>query len=254
MIVIAGPCVIESEEQVLSIAQELKRISGILAKNSVGFVFKASFDKANRSSINSYRGVTIDKGVEIFSKVQKLGLRTTTDIHEPWQAEVVAPVIDIIQIPAFLCRQTDLLKAAANTGKPVSVKKGQFMAPEDMNNVVKKLEYFGCRQIYLTERGSFFGYGHLVNDMTSVIKMKHTGFPVIFDATHSVQKPSSLGDSSGGNREFVEPLAKAALAVGADGLFFEVHPDPDNALSDGPNMLPLHDFENVLRRIGLINE
>tara|TARA_A100001515_G_scaffold103494_1_gene84169 strand:- start:313 stop:1077 length:765 start_codon:yes stop_codon:yes gene_type:complete len=254
MIVIAGPCVIESEEQVLSIAQELKRISGVLAKNSVGFVFKASFDKANRSSINSYRGVTIDKGVEIFSKVQKLGLRTTTDIHECWQAEVVAPVIDIIQIPAFLCRQTDLLKAAANTGKPVSVKKGQFMAPEDMNNVVKKLEYFGCRQIYLTERGSFFGYGHLVNDMTSVIKMKHTGFPVIFDATHSVQKPSSLGDSSGGNREFVEPLAKAALAVGADGLFFEVHPDPDNALSDGPNMLPLHDFENVLRRIGLINE
>ena len=254
MIVIAGPCVIESEEQVLSIAQELKRISVILAKNSVGFVFKASFDKANRSSINSYRGVTIDKGVEIFSKVQKLGLRTTTDIHECWQAEVVAPVIDIIQIPAFLCRQTDLLKAAANTGKPVSVKKGQFMAPEDMNNVVKKLEYFGCRQIYLTERGSFFGYGHLVNDMTSVIKMKHTGFPVIFDATHSVQKPSSLGDSSGGNREFVEPLAKAALAVGADGLFFEVHPDPDNALSDGPNMLPLHDFENVLRRIGLINE
>ena len=254
MIVIAGPCVIESEEQVLSIAQELKRISGILAKNSVGFVFKASFDKANRSSINSYRGVTIEKGVEIFSKVQKLGLRTTTDIHECWQAEVVAPVIDIIQIPAFLCRQTDLLKAAANTGKPVSVKKGQFMAPEDMNNVVKKLEYFGCRQIYLTERGSFFGYGHLVNDMTSVIKMKHTGFPVIFDATHSVQKPSSLGDSSGGNREFVEPLAKAALAVGADGLFFEVHPDPDNALSDGPNMLPLHDFENVLRRIGLINE
>tara|TARA_Y100000401_G_scaffold108570_1_gene103950 strand:+ start:783 stop:1547 length:765 start_codon:yes stop_codon:yes gene_type:complete len=254
MIVIAGPCVIESEEQVISIAEELKRISTILSKNNVGFVFKASFDKANRSSINSYRGVTIEKGVEIFSKVQKLGLRTTTDIHECWQAEVVAPVIDIIQIPAFLCRQTDLLKAAANTGKPVSVKKGQFMAPEDMNNVVKKLEYFGCRQIYLTERGSFFGYGHLVNDMTSVIKMKHTGFPVIFDATHSVQKPSSLGDSSGGNREFVEPLAKAALAVGADGLFFEVHPDPDNALSDGPNMLPLHDFENVLRRIGLINE
>ena len=178
MIVIAGPCVIESEEQVISIAEELKRISGILSKNNIGFVFKASFDKANRSSINSYRGVTIDKGVEIFSKVQKLGLRTTTDIHECWQAEVVAPVIDIIQIPAFLCRQTDLLKAAANTGKPVS----------------------------------------------------------------------------GGNREFVEPLAKAALAVGADGLFFEVHPDPDNALSDGPNMLPLHDFENVLRRIGLINE
>ena len=249
MIVIAGPCVIESEEQVLSIAQELKRISGILAKNSVGFVFKASFDKANRSSINSYRGVTIDKGVEIFSKVQKLGLRTTTDIHECWQAEVVAPVIDIIQIPAFLCRQTDLLKAAANTGKPVSVKKGQFMAPEDMNNVVKKLEYFGCRQIYLTERGSFFGYGHLVNDMTSVIKMKHTGFPVIFDATHSVQKPSSLGDSSGGNREFVEPLAKAALAVGADGLFFEVHPDPDNALCDGPNMIKLDEFENILKQI-----
>lgn len=254
MIVIAGPCVIEGEEETLSIARKLCETSKLLKNDNVEFVFKASFDKANRSSINSYRGVTIDKGVEIFSKVKDLGLKTTTDIHECWQADIVAPVIDIIQIPAFLCRQTDLLQAAANTGKPVSVKKGQFMAPEDMNNVVKKLEYFGCRQIYLTERGSFFGYGHLVNDMTSIIKMKHTGFPVIFDATHSVQKPNSLAGSTGGNREFVEPLARAALAVGTDGLFFEVHPDPDNALSDGPNMLPLNDFDNVLRRLGLINE
>jgi 2-dehydro-3-deoxyphosphooctonate aldolase (KDO 8-P synthase) len=176
-----------------------------------------------------------------------MGIKTTTDIHEPWQAEVISECVDIIQIPAFLSRQTDLLEAAAKTGKPVNVKKGQFMAPEDMNNVISKLKHFGCSHLYLTERGTFFGYGHLVNDMTSIVKMKSTGFPVIFDATHSVQEPGGLGETSGGNRRFVVPLAKAALAIGADGLFFEVHPDPDNALSDGPNMLKLDEFDDVLK-------
>tara|TARA_R110002020_G_scaffold380217_1_gene591376 strand:+ start:3633 stop:4397 length:765 start_codon:yes stop_codon:yes gene_type:complete len=249
MIVIAGPCVIESEESVYEIARELCKTARMLKENNIDFIFKASFDKANRSSINSYRGVTIEEGVDIFSNIQKMGLKTITDIHEPWQAEIIADSVDVIQIPAFLSRQTDLLKAAAKTGKPVNVKKGQFMAPEDMNNVIVKLKHFGCSQLYLTERGTFFGYGRLVNDMTSIIKMKTTGFPVIFDATHSVQKPGGLGETSGGNREFVEPLAKAALAVGADGLFFEVHPDPDNALSDAPNTLDLNEFNNVLKRL-----
>ena len=249
MIIIAGPCVIENADSVYNIANELSKTSSMLSKNGIDFVFKASFDKANRSSVNSYRGVTIEEGVDIFSNIQKMGLKTTTDIHEPWQAEIIADSVDVIQIPAFLSRQTDLLKAAAKTGKPVNVKKGQFMAPEDMNNVIVKLKHFGCSQLYLTERGTFFGYGRLVNDMTSIIKMKTTGFPVIFDATHSVQEPGGLGETSGGNREFVEPLAKAALAVGADGLFFEVHPDPDNALSDAPNTLDLNEFNNVLKRL-----
>ena len=249
MIIIAGPCVIENADSVYNIANELSKTSSMLSKNGIDFVFKASFDKANRSSINSYRGVTIEEGVDIFSNIQKMGLKTTTDIHESWQAEVIADSVDVIQIPAFLSRQTDLLKAAAKTGRPVNVKKGQFMAPEDMNNVIVKLKHFGCSEICLTERGTFFGYGRLVNDMTSIIKMKTTGLPVIFDATHSVQKPGGLGETSGGNREFVEPLARAALAVGADGLFFEVHPDPDNALSDAPNTLDLNEFNNVLKRL-----
>ena len=249
MIIIAGPCVIEGEEAVYALARELCKTARMLKEHDIDFIFKASFDKANRSSINSYRGVTIEQGVEIFSNIQKMGLKTTTDIHEPWQAGVVADSVDVIQIPAFLSRQTDLLKAAAETGRPVNVKKGQFMAPEDMNNVIVKLKHFGCSDLYLTERGTFFGYGRLVNDMTSIVKMKSTGFPVIFDATHSVQKPGGLGESSGGNREFVEPLARAAIAVGADGLFFEVHPDPDNALSDGPNMLRLNEFDDVLKRL-----
>lgn len=247
MIVIAGPCVIEGEEEVLSIARKLCSTARFLKDNDIDFVFKASFDKANRSSINSYRGVNIEQAVDIFKQIQLMGLKITTDIHEPWQAEVISEYVDIIQIPAFLSRQTDLLEAAAKTGKPVNVKKGQFMAPEDMNNVISKLKHFGCSHLYLTERGTFFGYGHLVNDMTSIVKMKSTGFPVIFDATHSVQEPGGLGETSGGNRRFVVPLAKAALAIGADGLFFEVHPDPDNALSDGPNMLKLDEFDDVLK-------
>jgi 2-dehydro-3-deoxyphosphooctonate aldolase (KDO 8-P synthase) len=246
MIVIAGPCVIEGEEEVLSIARKLCSTARFLKDNDIDFVFKASFDKANRSSINSYRGVNIEQAVDIFKQIQLMGLKITTDIHEPWQAEVISECVDIIQIPAFLSRQTDLLEAAAKTGKPVNVKKGQFMAPEDMNNVISKLKHFGCSHLYLTERGTFFGYGHLVNDMTSIVKMKSTGFPVIFDATHSVQEPGGLGETSGGNRRFVVPLAKAALAIGADGLFFEVHPDPDNALSDGPNMLKLEKLKRKL--------
>ena len=249
MIIIAGPCVIEGEDSVYNIADELCKTAFMLKQYDIDFIFKASFDKANRSSINSYRGVTIEEGARIFKTIQQMGLKTTTDIHEAWQAEVIADSVDVIQIPAFLSRQTDLLKAAAETGRPVNVKKGQFMAPEDMNNVIVKLKHFGCSYIYLTERGTFFGYGKLVNDMTSIIKMKSTGFPVIFDATHSVQKPGGFGESSGGNREFVEPLARAAIAVGADGLFFEVHPDPDTALSDGPNMLKLDEFDDVLKRL-----
>ncbi|MBP5442045.1 MAG: 3-deoxy-8-phosphooctulonate synthase [Treponema sp.] len=244
---IAGPCVIESEENVMFIARTIKEITERLELN---YYFKASFDKANRTSIHSYRGLGIDEGLRILQKVKdEYGLKICTDIHEPWQAEKAAAVADIIQIPAFLCRQTDLLVAAANTGKIVNVKKAQFLAPWDMKNVVLKLEESGCKKIMLCERGTSFGYNTLVVDMTSIIEMKKFGYPVVFDATHSVQKPGGKGTATGGNRAYVEPLAKAAVAVGADALFFEVHPDPDNALSDGANMVRLDDFENILRRI-----
>ena len=254
MIVIAGPCVIESEESVYDIATELCKTARMLKENNIDFIFKASFDKANRSSINSYRGVTIEEGVDIFSNIQKMGLKTITDIHEPWQAEIIADSVDVIQIPAFLSRQTDLLKAAAKTGKPVNVKKGQFMAPEDMNNVIVKLKHFGCSQLYLTERGTFFGYGRLVNDMTSIIKMKKTGFPVIFDATHSVQLPGGQGDRSGGQREMAPPLIRGAIAIGCDALFIEVHEDPDNAPSDGPSMIKMEDLPNLLKQITTLDQ
>ena len=244
---IAGPCVIESEENVMFIARTIKEITERLELN---YYFKASFDKANRTSIHSYRGLGIDEGLRILQKVKdEYGLKICTDIHEPWQAEKAAAVADIIQIPAFLCRQTDLLVAAANTGKIVNVKKAQFLAPWDMKNVVLKLEESGCKKIMLCERGTSFGYNTLVVDMTSIIEMKKFGYPVVFDTTHSVQKPGGKGTATGGNRAYVEPLAKAAVAVGADALFFEVHPDPDNALSDGANMVRLDDFENILRRI-----
>jgi 2-dehydro-3-deoxyphosphooctonate aldolase (KDO 8-P synthase) len=247
MIIIAGPCVIESEDVVLRTAEKLKGISGAL---DVDIIFKASFDKANRTSISSYRGLGIDRGVEILGKVKKeFGMKILTDIHLPNQARKVAEVVDVIQIPAFLCRQTDMLAAAAVTGSIVNVKKGQFMAPEDMKNVVNKLESFEASKIWLTERGTSFGYNRLVVDFTGIPIMQGTGSPVIFDATHSVQRPGGLGDKSGGNREFVEPLAKAAVAVGVDGLFFEVHPDPDDSLSDGPNMIKLSGFEDMLRRL-----
>ncbi len=247
LMVIAGPCVIESEENVMLIAERMKEIS---EKIGIDYWFKASFDKANRSSGASYRGPGIEKGLEILGEVkEKYGLRIVTDIHEPWQAKEVAKVADIIQIPAFLCRQTDLLVAAARTQKFINVKKGQFMAPWDMKNVVKKIEDEGNRNIFLCERGTSFGYNTLVVDMTGFMEMKKYGYPVIMDATHSVQKPGGNGTSTGGNREYVEPLAKAAIAAGADALFFEVHPDPDNALSDGPNMVKLDEFEDMMRRI-----
>lgn len=244
---IAGPCVIESEENVMQIAETMK---GIAERLDLDYYFKASFDKANRTSISSYRGPGIDEGLRILKKVKDTyGLKICTDIHEPWQAEKAAEVCDILQIPAFLCRQTDLLVAAAKTGKLINVKKAQFLAPWDMANVVRKLEEAGNKNIMLCERGSSFGYNNLVVDMTGIIEMKKFGYPVVMDATHSVQKPGGKGTVTGGNREYVEPLAKAAVATGADALFFEVHPDPDNAKSDGPNMVKLDEFEDLLKRV-----
>lgn len=246
-ILIAGPCVIESEENAMLIAKKVREIA---SRVDLDYYFKASFDKANRTSISAYRGPGIEEGIRILKKVKKTyELKICTDIHEPWQAEKVAEVADIIQIPAFLCRQTDLLVAAAKTGKIINVKKAQFLAPWDMSNVVKKLEESGNRNIMLCERGTSFGYNTLVVDMTSLIEMKKLGYPVVMDATHSVQKPGGKGTATGGNREYVEPLAKAAVAIGVDALFFEVHPDPDNALSDGPNMVKLNEFEELLSRV-----
>lgn len=247
LLLIAGPCVIETEENVMLIAEKMKAIAENL---KLDYYFKASFDKANRTSITSYRGPGIENGLSILQKVKnKYGLRIATDIHEVWQAEKVAEVADIIQIPAFLCRQTDLLVAAAKTGKIINVKKAQFLAPWDMKNVIKKLETSGAKDIMLCERGTSFGYNTLVVDMTGIVEMKKLGYPVVMDATHSVQKPGGNGTATGGNRMYVEPLAKAAIAAGADALFFEIHPNPDEALSDGPNMVKLDEFENMLRRI-----
>jgi len=244
---IAGPCVIESEENVMLIAEKVK---GIAERLDLDYYFKASFDKANRTSISSYRGPGIEEGLRILQKVKDTyDLKICTDIHEPWQAEKTAEVADILQIPAFLCRQTDLLVASAKTGKLINVKKAQFLAPWDMANVIRKLEDSGNKNIMICERGSTFGYNTLVVDMTGIIEMKKFGYPVVFDATHSVQKPGGKGSTTGGNRNYVEPLAKAAIAAGADALFFEVHPDPDNALSDGPNMVMLEEFEGLLERV-----
>lgn len=246
-LLIAGPCVIESEENAIMIAETVK---GIAEKLDLDYCFKASFDKANRTSIDSYRGPGIEEGLMILQKVKDAcNLRVCTDIHEPWHAKKAAAVADILQIPAFLCRQTDLLVATAKTGKVINVKKAQFLAPWDMRNVVRKLEESGNKNIMLCERGSTFGYNTLVVDMTAILEMKKFGYPVVFDATHSAQKPGGKGTATGGSREYVEPLAKAGIAAGADALFFEVHPDPDNALSDGPNMVRLDDFEGLLQRV-----
>ncbi len=247
LLLIAGPCVIESEELTLAIARRLNEITADLP---VQLVFKASFDKANRTSGSAFRGAGLDAGLNILARVKETtGLCVTTDIHESQQAAPVADVCELLQIPAFLARQTDLLVAAAQTGRAINVKKGQFMAPWDMKNVLAKLNAAGCQNVLLCERGTFFGYGRLVNDMRALPEMQSLGAPVVFDATHSVQEPGGLGSATGGNRAMVEPLARAAVAVGVDGLFFEVHPDPDHAPSDGPNMLRLADFPAVLRRI-----
>ena len=249
---IAGPCVIESEKITFDIAKELKSIS---EKLDISFTFKASFDKANRTSFASFRGPGIVEGIEILSKIKRsLNVRICTDIHEPWQAEKVATVADIIQIPAFLCRQTDLLIAAAKTGKIINIKKAQFLAPWDMKNCVEKVRSSGNDNVMLCERGTSFGYNTLVVDMSGIGIMKSFGVPVIFDATHSVQKPGGNGTSSGGNREFVAPLAKAAIAAGADGLFFETHYNPSEALSDGPNMVPLNEMESLLCQLKRVYE
>ncbi len=252
LLVVAGPCVIENEALTLSIAERLAQLA---ARLPISLVFKASFDKANRTSASAFRGLGMEEGLRILERVKReSGLPVTTDIHESHQAAPVAAVCDLLQIPAFLARQTDLLVAAAGTGRAVHVKKGQFLAPADMRHVVGKLEAAGCRNILLGERGTFFGYGRLVNDFRSIPQMQALGVPVVFDATHSVQEPGGLGSATGGNRAMVEPLARAAVAVGADALFFETHPTPDTSPSDGPNMIPLDSFEPLLARLLRIRE
>ena len=247
LLLIAGPCVIETADATRRIADVLQDATADLP---VQFVFKASFDKANRTSIHSFRGPGLDAGLDILDRIaQETGLPVTTDIHEASQAAAVADVCAMLQIPAFLARQTDLLIAAAQTGKPVNVKKGQFLSPSDMSNVIIKLAQSGCNDVLLCERGTFFGYGQLVNDMRSLPQMQQFGVPVIFDATHSVQQPGGQGETTGGQREMVEPLARAAVAMGVDGLFIETHPDPDESPSDGPNMIPLNDMKTLLQRL-----
>lgn len=249
---IAGPCAIESEEMAMDIAEKMKAMTD---KLGIDYTFKGSFDKANRTSIHSKRGLGIDEGLRILQKVRDTyNIPVATDIHESWQAEPVGKVVDIVQIPAFLCRQTDLLIAAAKTGKCINIKKAQFLAPWDMKNCLQKVVESGNSNVMLCERGTSFGYNTLVVDMTGLIEMKKFGYPVIFDATHSVQKPGGKGDATGGNREYVEYLAKAAIAVGVDGLFMETHQNPDEAWSDGPNMVKLDDMEKLLTKLVKVYE
>lgn len=241
---IAGPCAMEGREHALEMASALKEITGRLG---IGLIYKSSFDKANRTSVKSNRGIGLDTAMKIFAEVKEtLGLPVITDVHLPDQCKPVAEVVDMLQIPAFLCRQTDLLLAAGETGKPVNVKKGQFLAPWDMKNVVAKIDSTGNRNTLLCERGASFGYNTLVSDMRSLPIMAETGCPVIFDATHSVQQPGGQGATSGGDRRFVPTLARAALAVGVAGVFMETHENPDSAPSDGPNMVPLAKIEGIL--------
>ncbi|WP_297455656.1 3-deoxy-8-phosphooctulonate synthase [Persephonella sp.] len=250
--VIAGPCVIENQDICFQVAEVLKNLQE--EYSDIRFVFKSSFDKANRSSIHSFRGKGMEYGLKVLESVKKeFGLPVLTDIHESNQADIVAEVVDILQIPAFLCRQTDLLLAAAKTGKEINVKKGQFLAPWDTKNIAEKLRFGGAKKFYLTERGVSFGYNNLVVDYRSLPIMRQFA-PVIFDATHSVQLPGGQGTASGGQREFVYPLVKAAISVGVDGLFFETHPDPDKALSDGPNQVPLKDFPDMIKKLLSLRE
>jgi 2-dehydro-3-deoxyphosphooctonate aldolase (KDO 8-P synthase) len=247
-----GPCVVESLEHATKMASSIKAICG---RVGVGFVYKSSFDKANRSSIESFRGDGMDAGLEVLSKIKEtVGVPIITDIHEPWQAEKAAAVADILQIPAFLCRQTDLLVAAAKTGKAVNVKKGQFLSPWDAKNIVDKLSAAGCEKILLTERGASFGYNNLVVDLRSFPVMRSFGVPVVFDVTHSLQLPGGLGKATGGQAQYIEDFARAGVACGVDAVFMEVHDDPANAPSDGPNQLPLERLEKLLSKLKQIHE
>tara|TARA_Y100000590_G_scaffold17425_2_gene20869 strand:- start:799 stop:1635 length:837 start_codon:yes stop_codon:yes gene_type:complete len=244
---IAGPCQLENEQHALDVAAKLKEIT---QKLNIDFIYKTSFDKANRTSLKGKRGAGLDKSLPVFDKIRNnLGIPVLTDIHSIDQCTTVSKHVDVLQIPAFLCRQTDLLVAAAKTGKIINVKKGQFLAPWDMTNVIKKIEDSGNKNILVTERGASFGYNTLVSDMRSIPIMAKNGYPVVFDATHSVQQPGGMGDKSGGQREFVEYLARAAVAVGVAAVFIETHPDPDNAPSDGPNMLPLSKLPSLLKQL-----
>jgi 2-dehydro-3-deoxyphosphooctonate aldolase (KDO 8-P synthase) len=252
LLLIGGPCALESEDLARTVASTMKEIC---ARLGISYVFKASFDKANRTSITSYRGPGMNAGLEILGRIrEELQIPVISDIHEVQQVAAAAEVLDIIQIPAFLCRQTDLLAAAARSGKPVNVKKGQFVSPWDMQNVVNKLRESGGKNVMLVERGASFGYNNLVVDMRSLPVMRSLGCPVIFDATHSVQLPGGAGGASSGQREFIAPLTRAAVAAGVDGLFMEVHPDPDKALCDGPNSIPLDEIEDLLVQILRIRE
>ena len=244
---IAGPCVIENRDLVFEVAEA---VNAICKKLGVQYIFMASFDKANRTSASTFRGPGVSAGLAVLQEVKdKLGLPVLTDIHESSHVAQVAEVVDVLQIPAFLCRQTDLLMAAAATGKAINVKKGQFLSPQEMSQVAQKLRAAGVENLMLTERGNSFGYNTLVVDFRSLPQLQSFGCPVIFDATHSVQQPGGQGGTSGGQREYVAPLARAAVAVGVDGLFMEIHPNPDKALSDGPNMLPLHRLEPLLKQL-----
>ena len=249
---IAGPCQLESEKHAINISTELKKITSQLGIN---FIYKTSFDKANRTSLKGKRGLGLDKSLPIFDKIRKeVGVPVLTDIHTAEQCSTVANHVDVLQIPAFLCRQTDLLIAAAKTGKIINVKKGQFLAPWDMSNVIKKIEESGNKNILITERGASFGYNTLVSDMRSLPIMTKFGFPIVFDATHSVQQPGGMGEKSGGQREFVPHLARAAIAVGVGAIFIETHEDPDNAPSDGPNMVPLNEIKPLLKKLTEIDK
>ena len=251
-VLIAGPCQIESEVHSLFIAEKLAEIC---SKLNIPFIFKASYDKANRTSVSGQRGVGLEKGIEILAKIKTdIGCPVLTDVHEREQCNLVSKVVDLIQIPAFLCRQTDLILEAGKTGKIINIKKGQFLAPWDMGNIVEKLASVGNYNVLLTERGTSFGYNTLVCDMRSLTQMADTGCPIVFDATHSVQQPGSLGGASGGDRSFVPVLSRAAIAVGIASLFIETHDDPDKAPSDGPNMLRLDDMEQVLSQLKKIDE
>jgi 2-dehydro-3-deoxyphosphooctonate aldolase (KDO 8-P synthase) len=248
LFLIAGPCVIESAELALEVAAEMK---GITAELGIPYIFKASYDKANRSSQNSFRGLGLEEGLKILSEIrEKLHIPVLTDVHSIDEIEPVSEVVDVLQTPAFLCRQTDFIKAVARSGRPVNIKKGQFLAPLDMKNVVEKArQASGEENILVCERGASFGYNNLVSDMRSLVTLRLTGCPVVFDATHSVQLPGGQGDKSGGQREFVPALARAAVATGIDGLFMETHPRPDQALSDGPNAWPLERMKDLLKMV-----